>query len=294
MNAKLIGFLRLTRPANVVTAISDVLAGIALSGFFLLDTITFNPVVLLIISTMGLYAGGIVFNDVFDADLDTVERPERPIPSGLIKKIEAQIFGTLLLFMGILSAAFVNQISAFIALAITLAALLYDKWGKHQTIIGPINMGICRGLNLLLGMSILSSFINLPIYIIIVPILYIAAITIISRGEVHGSSIQPLVLGACLYAIVILSILYVGWTQHHFLTTLSFVLAFSLMILPPLVKAIQRPSGKLIGKSVKAGVIGLILMNAAWVACMGNILMALLVAALLPISIGLAKLFAVT
>lgn len=72
------GLLRLTRPANVITAVSDILAGIAISGYFLHtngDAHPWKPVLLLIISTMGLYAGGVVFNDVFDATLDAAERP---------------------------------------------------------------------------------------------------------------------------------------------------------------------------------------------------------------------------
>ena len=74
------GLLRLTRPANIVTAIADILAGVAISGF-LRDGHDYTPVLWLVLSTVGLYGGGVVFNDVFDAKLDAVERPERPIPS---------------------------------------------------------------------------------------------------------------------------------------------------------------------------------------------------------------------
>ena len=38
----------------------------------------------LLLSSAGLYLGGMVLNDVFDARLDAVERPERPIPSGRV------------------------------------------------------------------------------------------------------------------------------------------------------------------------------------------------------------------
>ncbi|OYZ46911.1 MAG: polyprenyltransferase, partial [Sphingobacteriales bacterium 24-40-4] len=72
------------RPANIATSVADVLAGIAISGYFLGAGQEFLPVILLCLSTIGLYGGGIVFNDVFDAELDKIERPERAIPSGAV------------------------------------------------------------------------------------------------------------------------------------------------------------------------------------------------------------------
>jgi 4-hydroxybenzoate polyprenyltransferase len=68
---------RLMRPANIVTAYADILAGYAAVG-----ATDHRALGLLMIATTGLYGGVVVFNDVFDAKLDAVERPERPIPSG--------------------------------------------------------------------------------------------------------------------------------------------------------------------------------------------------------------------
>src|SRR5215218_3456136 len=99
------------RPANIVTAVADILAGIAIAGnaahanLFQQNT---AAVLLLVFSTIGLYGGGVVFNDVFDADLDAVERPERPIPSGLISRKAATLLALLLLIIGIVAAAFAH------------------------------------------------------------------------------------------------------------------------------------------------------------------------------------------
>ena len=70
MNLK--AYLQLTRPANIITAIADILAGVAIATFsFSIDEIDPTKVILLCISTIGLYGGGIVFNDIFDLELDT-------------------------------------------------------------------------------------------------------------------------------------------------------------------------------------------------------------------------------
>jgi hypothetical protein len=295
---KLKASFRLMRPANIVTSIADVLAGITISGFFTggfrFDLLHLAPVCLLCLSTVGLYGGGIVFNDVFDAGLDSVERPERPIPSGIISIKEASLLGSGLLLLGIVCAMKVNLISGIIALMITVAALLYDKWGKHQSFLGPVNMGLCRGLNLLLGISILSAAPGSLWYFAFVPVLYIASITMISRGEVHGGGRPLLYAAAGFYLLVVGCIGYFAVSRNTALPTLLFLILFSGMIFPPLFSAIREPVGKNIGKAVKAGVIALIIMDASWAMAFGSLVLGLIILALLPVSLRLSKLFAVT
>ena len=283
------------RPANVVTSIADVLAGCAVSGYFSISSIPdLLPVCLLCLATIGLYGGGIVFNDVFDARLDSVERPERPIPSGVIALREAAILGTILLFVGILFAFGVSPVAGSIAIMVAVAALLYNKWGKHHEFIGPLNMGLCRGLNLLLGVSIIPVALQSVWFLAFVPVIYIASITMISRGEVHGGSKSILYRACFFYAIVLLSILFYSFMKGNLLIVFLFLLPFAFMIFAPLINAIKQPIGKNIGKAVKAGVLALILMNAAWAAAFGAFYVAFFIVILLPISIKLGRLFAVT
>lgn len=285
------------RPANIVTSIADVLAGIAISGYLLLPflfNIQLQNILLLCLSTVGLYGGGVVFNDVFDAELDKVERPERAIPSGRVTVKEATLLGIILLMIGISTSFLVNIFSGSIATAIAAAALIYDKWGKHQKLIGPLNMGLCRGLNLMLGVSILTIQLSSYWYVALVPIIYIAAVTIISRGEVHGGKSISFYIAAALYLLVILAIFIFSFNRDKTLLTVVFLLPFAWMIFTPLFKAMKDPIGKNIGKAVKAGVIALILLNACWAAAFGAFGLALVIVLLLPLSLFLAKKFAVT
>ena len=282
------------RPANIVTSVADVLAGIAISGYFLLGDQEFLPVFLLCLSTIGLFGGGIVFNDVFDADLDRIERPERAIPSGAISKKEATLLGIVLLCIGILAAFAFSLRSGIIAFLILVFALVYNKFSKHYAFLGPLNMGVCRGMNLLLGVSIVSISLQSLYLLGLIPLIYIFSITMISQGEVHGSSKKKLYAGAFLYEIVIGAILYAAFLQQNIFYSALFVVLFAWMIFKPLFAAIKDPIGKNIGKAVKAGVISLILMDAAWAAAYGQIFFAMLIAMLLPLSLWLAKRFAVT
>ena len=282
------------RPANIVTSIADVLAGIAISGFFLETDREILPVFLLCISTIGLYGGGIVFNDVFDADLDKVERPERAIPSGAISKKEATLLGIILLSIGCLAAFAFSVRSGIIAFLILVFALVYNKYGKHHAFLGSLNMGICRGMNLLLGVSIVSISLQSLYFLGLIPLIYIFSITMISQGEVHGSNRNKLYTGAFLYLIVIGAILYSAFLRQNIFYAALFLILFAGMIFRPLFTAIKEPVGKNIGKAVKAGVISLILMDAAWASAYGQIFFAMLIAILLPLSLWLAKRFAVT
>ena len=287
-------FFRLMRPANIVTSVADVLAGIAISGYFLTFETDYFPVLMLCIATIGLYGGGIVFNDVFDADLDKIERPERAIPSGAVKLKEAIFLGAFLLLSGIVAAFTIAALSGIIAILIAFFALLYNKYSKHHSFLGPLNMGLCRGLNLLLGVSIIAVSLNEWYFLGIVPLIYIFSITMISQGEVHGLNRNKLYAGAFLYLLVIGSMLYLSFNKGQVIIALFFIIPFAWMIFSPLFIAIKEPLGKNIGKAVKAGVISLILMDAAWSAVFGSPVAAICIALLLPLSLWLAKRFAVT
>lgn len=318
--SRIVGFLRLMRPANIVTAIADIFAGLAIGGSLVSATwggLSETPVslgelilrqsgpgslyliLLLVLATIGLYGGGVVLNDVFDAELDKTERPERPIPSGLISKTAAAVFGMVLLLLGIAAAALTQpdnifSVSTALAIIIAFAALVYDKWMKHHAVLGPLNMGLCRGLNLLLGMSLVAYSIQFYWFIAILPVVYIAAITMISRGEVHGGKRTTLYTAAVFYIVVIIAIILLSIQNNTLVKSLPFLVIFCILIFPPLQRAIIKPEGPKIGKAVKSGVIALILMDASLAAAFGDIFFALLILLLFPFSFLLARLFAVT
>ena len=283
------------RPANIVTAVADILAGASLASLFMQQPISdWRGLGLLIVSTIGLYGGGVVMNDVFDAELDAVERPERAIPSGRVSKKNATLLGIGLLVVGIVAAAVFRDLSGVLALATALCALIYDKFGKHHSIAGPLNMGLCRGLNLLLGLSLIDGGYSAGKWLGIVPVIYIAAITMISRDEVHGGKRKTLYWAGLLYIIVSSVQLVVAFLAGKLVYTLPFVGLHLFLVFRPLLTAIQQPIGPNIGKAVKAGVLSLIVMDAAWVSVSGNWPLALVVVGLLLVSMVLARAFAVT
>ncbi|WP_017317597.1 UbiA-like protein EboC [Mastigocladopsis repens] len=289
-------YLQLIRPANIVTAWADVLAGFAASGCAVSpSTSNLIPLAWLLIASTGLYGGGIIFNDVFDAELDAVERPERPIPSGRASRMGASILGSLLLSTGILAASQVTWLSATLACGIAAAAILYDAYSKHHPIFGPLNMGVCRGGNLLLGVSAISPMVSNYWFLALIPIVYIAAITTLSRGEVHGGHGSTGITALLLIGIVLAGLLGLGLLKsYHLFLALPFVVLLAARVLLPFLKALGEPTPEKIRIAVRAGVLSLIVLDATIAAGFASLPYGLLVLSLLPISMALSQIFAVT
>src|SRR5438874_3323976 len=119
--ASLRAYLELVRVPNLFTAAADVLAGY-ISVTAGRETFDGQQITWLLISTVCLYGGGVVLNDYFDEDVDRVERPERPIPSGRVSRSGARRLSVGLFLMGCLAAASVTPYSLGLALAIMFSA----------------------------------------------------------------------------------------------------------------------------------------------------------------------------
>lgn len=282
--------LSLMRPANVLTAHSDILAGYAVAGAA--DSVRLW---LLLLATTGLYGGGVVLNDVFDAKLDAVERPERSIPSGAISVTAASMFGGLLLIGGVLVAWICSPLSGAVALATAISALLYDSWGKHHPVWGPLNMGLCRGLNLSLGLTaaLLAPFAHWPAAL--VTLCYVAGITALSRGEVRGGTRIAASI-SCVWLIVslgaLVALVYPQGQRGAF--ALPFFALLLYRIGKPFWRAFRSLSAPRIRSAVKAGVLSLIVLNACIAAAFAGLWCGIAILLLYLPAFLLARLFAVT
>jgi 4-hydroxybenzoate polyprenyltransferase len=283
--------LCLMRPANIVTAHSDILAGYAVAG----AADSSRLLLLLLLATTGLYGGGVVLNDVFDAKLDAVERPERPIPSGAISVTAAGAFGGLLLICGVWAAWICSPLSGAVALAAAVSALLYDSWGKHHPVWGPFNMGLCRGLNLALGLTAasLTPFAHWPAALVTLG--YIAGITSLSRGEVRGGTrIAAAISGVWLVISFAALVALVCFQGRSVVFAIPFFALLLYRIGKPFWRAFRTLSALEIRSAVKAGVLSLIVLNACIAAAFAGPWYGIAVLLLYVPAFLLAKLFAVT
>ena len=283
-------YLELLRPANVATSLADVLAGYAIAGLA-------APRVLpwLLLATACLYGGGIVLNDFFDRKLDAVERPERPIPSGRVSAGRAAALGAALLAIGLLAGHLASRDGGPISAAIVIAVLLYDSWGKRQRLIGPVNMGLCRGLNLCLGMAAVPGTIGAHWPVAILPVAYIAGVTMVSRGEVSGGR-----RGVALTALVLVASVLVALGGISALARDSVIWPFVLLgvlswrVLRAFWRAFANPSPPVIRAAVRTGVLSLVLVDGVIAAAYADMIYSLAVLLTALLAGWLARQFAVT
>jgi 4-hydroxybenzoate polyprenyltransferase len=194
-------YLELVRLPNLFTAAADATMGLLFThSFAAFDEPQMRLLAgLLVGASVALYAGGVALNDVFDADLDARERPERPIPSGRVSLTLAKGLGWGLLALGVALACVAATIKAdarpaVVAILLAALILLYDRVLK-RTPLGPIGMGGCRMLNVLLGMSIAPTAWRLDHGLVAAALgVYIAGVTWLARSEARESSRRQLAL----------------------------------------------------------------------------------------------------
>lgn len=213
----LLPWLRLMRLPTVFTALSNILCGYLVSTSERhLPTILAKPELwLLLLSSAGLYLGGMVLNDVFDADLDAEERPNRPIPSGQISRRAAAIFGAFLMLIGLgaggTASADFHSVTIIVAGLLAAAVVLYDGILKN-TVLAPFGMAGCRLLNVMLGASCCGSWNELwaapQLQIAGALGLYVFGVTWFAQNEAGTSSRRVL------YAGFITAIGGLGWNAH--------------------------------------------------------------------------------
>jgi 4-hydroxybenzoate polyprenyltransferase len=191
-------YARLCRFPAVFTAMADIFLG------YLLTHPSLNPpqkFLGLLASSSGLYLAGMVLNDVFDREIDAKERPNRPIPSGKVPLKNAIGLAVLLIAVGTGAASTVSPTSLIVAVILLANILLYDGWAK-KTPIGPIAMGSCRFLNVILGASAAGSSLKdvfaMPQLLVAIGMgVYVTGVTLFAKKEAERSKRGPL-MGALL------------------------------------------------------------------------------------------------
>ena len=281
-------YVRLVRPANLVTAAADVIAGYLVAGG------GSDALGWLIGASVCLYAGGVVLNDYFDRDLDSVERPERPLPQGLVSARAAAVLGVLLLSSGVAAAFYASTITGVIAVCIAMAVLLYDAVAKEQSI-GPVVMGTCRALNLLMGLTVAPALLGHTWLWMLLPLAYIGGLTLLSRDEVFGGSRtgSAAMLGVLSFVVVGITVMQ-GVSVERWLRVFPFIALLLLKVVPPLWRAYRRPEAIQIRAAVHAGVVSLIVLDAAIAAGSAGVVLGAAIVSLSVVAMELGRIFPVT
>lgn len=296
----MITFLRLIRAPNIVTSVSNVCAGALIITCLQQATIPFMPLLILMACSALIYANGIIWNDIFDLEIDKKLRPKRPLPSGKIKVSTAFYISFVFSVLVVLLSSLISGTAIMLCLATMIAAFLYDSWWKHNDWTGSLAMGLCRGLNLSIGFcafdnfSFHSDYPNMPeiLFFSGFHFIYIFTVTYIGTMQ-EGHAPDSKIFTS--FGLAILVICYVFFMPKELYFTAKFLLTLILLGgIYRLVLIYRFKNPKDIGLTVKYGILSLIPIDALF-ATTGAIGFTSFVPAILmvviffPSSFGLAK-----
>ena len=140
-------WLQLFRLPNLFTVPGDPLAGFLIATGGRLDLRALCAV----LASLAIYAAGLAMNDLADFSEDTRDRPKRPLPSGAIPRNTAWFATVNLTLLGLVFSYLAGPAALLMGIGTVLGVVLYNFLTKKIPVIGALNMGVCRGLSLLLG-----------------------------------------------------------------------------------------------------------------------------------------------
>lgn len=121
------GLIRLTRPGNVLGA-----AVLALVGGYVAAELA-HPLELAVATgatALGTAAGNAI-NDYFDRDIDAINRPDRPIPAGHVRPLEAVALAAVALAVGfVLTVVLLPPTAIVIAVVVLVLLISYTRLFK--------------------------------------------------------------------------------------------------------------------------------------------------------------------
>ncbi|MEM1044015.1 MAG: geranylgeranylglycerol-phosphate geranylgeranyltransferase [Bacteroidota bacterium] len=152
LRARLGGLLQLARPLNVVMFFAGVaLGGLLASGLEAFAGQNTTRISLAMVSAALIGAAANAINDLFDLEIDRVNRPGRPLPSGLVPLRAARALWATASALGVGLSAFLSW--AHLGIAAASVGLLwgYSRWLKRTPLVGNLAIALVLGLAIFYG-----------------------------------------------------------------------------------------------------------------------------------------------
>jgi 4-hydroxybenzoate polyprenyltransferase len=283
-------YAQLVRLPNVFTALADICLGWLVALASGTPGTRWPSFVLLMCASASLYSAGMVWNDFFDVEQDRRERPFRPLPSGRVSRRGAALLASALVVAGLGFAALAASLNAGTALVVAgllvVAILLYDAWLK-RTWFGPIAMGMCRFLNVLLGLTVAEGTALLwgaRFHLALVVGLYIIGVTWFARTEARTSKKSQLAsAGVMMAAALVLALAIPLWSADGASSVLFpyLLVGLGFLVGVPAAQAVAEPTPRRVQSAVKRALVGLVVLDAVLATAlsgpMGLVILVLLV-----------------
>lgn len=138
-----------------------------------------------------LASAGNVINDIYDIEVDKINRPERPLPSGAVSLMEAKIIFYVLVFLGIVSSLISSWLITnfwpfLIAIIFAIIGVLYSSKLKIMGFIGNVTVGCSFSIGYIYGWTITGMKYDLPKITTILLFFIVSTTLLIAREIIKG------------------------------------------------------------------------------------------------------------
>jgi len=161
---KLGGYLRLMRPLNCLMMGFAVIVGAALASPKVSSVFWLN-LIYGFVTGFTLTAASMAINDYYDRQIDAINEPNRPIPSGLIQPKQALAFASALTAIGFAAALLTNILCFAIAVIAWTVSVTYNTVGKRSGLPGNFLVSTCVAIPFIYGSVATLNAISLNVLI---------------------------------------------------------------------------------------------------------------------------------
>jgi geranylgeranylglycerol-phosphate geranylgeranyltransferase len=139
-------FLELMRPLNCLMAGVAAIIGLLIAGGREIE-----PAALIFLAVFLVTGAGNAFNDYFDREIDAINRPGRPVPSGRVTPRSTILWSLALFIIGCILAGLVNWLCLAIAAANSILLFIYARNLKATPLAGNLCVAYLTGSTFLFG-----------------------------------------------------------------------------------------------------------------------------------------------
>ncbi|MFX1586549.1 MAG: geranylgeranylglycerol-phosphate geranylgeranyltransferase [Promethearchaeota archaeon] len=161
--------IEILRPINDIMGSLTVIIGILNTRTNIPAYLVIINIILGVITYFFIAGSGMVINDIYDLEIDRINRPERPIPSGRVTIQQAKIIFLTTYGIGVGLSIFhsfffnIGFLNIILAVFFGFIGWVYAKWGKISGFLGNIIVSISFSIGLVYGAILNNS--NIPSYI---------------------------------------------------------------------------------------------------------------------------------
>lgn len=146
MGQTLKGLFKLSRPLSTLTGVLAVVLGGYVAG-----TGAWDKIALAALATLFVSAAANAWNDYRDIDIDRINQPQRPLPSGMVSPRAALIFSIVLAALSIGLSALISPAALAIAVASNILLYVYSVWLKSTVLLGNATVALISAMSPVFG-----------------------------------------------------------------------------------------------------------------------------------------------